>query len=72
MRSDIEIFDKNGKALDIADVVGCFIKEQSTSLNIDYAGCQIVLGIDGISTKRKLVILNDACDRLDEKVLNNL
>ena len=44
----------------------------STILNTRYDGCHIVLGIDGISSKRKLVILNDACNRLDSKVLNNL
>ena len=36
MKSSIEIFDKDGKALDIADVIGRFLHEQNKHIDEMY------------------------------------
>ncbi len=72
MKSDIEIFDKNGKALDIADVIGRFLFEQGEIHNLKYKERDITIGIDGKQSKPKLVVYNVNYDILDSVLLNDL
>ena len=57
MEHDLEIFDKDGKALHIASVISCFLFKQAEKHNKDVE--DLVICIERIHPLR-----NDGCDKL--------
>ena len=75
MKSNIRIFDKNGKALDIADVIGRFLHEQNDKLG-DWVGIEdFTIGLENYfddEGKQKLCIYDGEFTILDSKYVNVL
>lgn len=75
MESNIEIFDKDGKALDIADVIGRFLHEQDEKIGDFYGIEDFTIGLENYfddEGKQKLCIYNTDYEILDSKYVNAL
>lgn len=75
MESNIEIFDKDGKALDIADVIGRFLHEQDEKIGDFYGIEDFTIGLENYfddEGKQKLCIYNPDYEILDSKYVNAL
>jgi hypothetical protein len=70
--NNLEIFDKNGKALHIADVISRFLKEQALELQKPSDSIKIGIEFAQILKQERLYITSTNGDRLDSFDLNEL
>ena len=73
MDSNIEIFDKDGNALDVADVIGAFLHEQIDTIDEMYDVEDITIGIENYfddDGRQKLCIYNPEYVILDITYVN--
>jgi len=72
MESNIEIFDKDGKALHIGSVVGRFLFEQSKIHKPKDEEYGMTIGISGRKSKPTLCVFDNDYNILDKLYLNDL
>jgi len=70
--NNLEIFDKNGKALHIADVISRFLKEQALELQKPSDSIKIGIEFAQVLKQERLYITSTNGDRLDSFDLNEL
>lgn len=73
MKSNIEIFDKKGKALHIGDVIGRFLHEQNEQIDEMYDIEDFTIGLENFfdyEGKQKLCIYNPDYEVLDSEYVN--
>jgi len=69
---DLEIFDENGKALHIADVIARFLIEESTDLKIRRDGIKVGIEYAHHLKTERLYITRENGDRMNSYKLNEL
>jgi len=70
--NNLEIFDKDGKALHIADVISRFLKEQALELQKPSDSIKIGIEFAQVLKQERLYITSTNGDRLDSFDLNEL
>ena len=69
---DLEIFDKDGKALHIVDVIARFLKEESKDLKIRHDGIKVGIEYAHVLKTERLYITRENGDRMNSYELNEL
>ena len=68
----LEIFDKDGKALHIADVIARFLKEQAVELQKPSDSIKVGIELAQILKQERLYVTSTNGNRLDSFDLNEL